>query len=164
MSQADIVSRAVAAVNEAMLDDAHWPAASARLEEACGATSSSLLVGEGFEGNVRIHFAEFYSRGERRRHLEDDYFAFYHARDERLPRVRRLPDSRIVPVRDLYTPEELRTSPTYNEALVRSGNQGGLNVRLDSPDGLRIVWALGDPESPAAGRQARSTSSAACCH
>ena len=155
MSQGDIVRRAVAALNEAMLDDAHWPVASARLEEACGATSSSLVVGEGFDGNVRVHFAEFYSRGERRRHLEDDYFAFYHAWDERLPRVRRLPDSRIVPVRDLYTPEEIRTSPTYNEALVRSGNQRGLNVRLDGPDGLRIVWALGDPEGPGAWASSR---------
>ena len=35
--------------------------------------------------------------------------------------------------------------PFYNEGLPRFGSQNGLMVRLDGPDGLRIVWAVGDP-------------------
>ena len=148
MSQADVIGRVVASLNEATLNDAHWPAACALLEEACGATSSELVVGEGFGDDVRIYFAEFYRRGRRRRHLEEEYFALYHPQDERLPRLRRLPDSQIVHVRDLFTQKEIKTSPTYNEALAKSGNQGALNVRLDGPDGLRIVWVIGGPADP----------------
>ena len=39
----------------------------------------------------------------------------------------------------------MKTSPAYNEGLRHSGAQNSLNVRLDGPDGLRIVWALADP-------------------
>ena len=48
-------------------------------------------------------------------------------------------------VKDLYTAEELKTSPTYNEILLRSQYQNGLNVRLDGPDTSHISWGLGDP-------------------
>ena len=48
-------------------------------------------------------------------------------------------------VKDLYTAEELKTSPTYNEMLLRSQYQNGLNVRLDGPDTSHISWGLGDP-------------------
>ena len=56
-SQGDIFNRAVTLLNEFMFDDAHWPAVSALLEGAYEARNSGLLVGEGLEGNVRIHFA-----------------------------------------------------------------------------------------------------------
>ena len=48
-------------------------------------------------------------------------------------------------VPDLYTAEELKTSPTYNEISLRSHYQDGLNVRLDGPDASHIAWGLGDP-------------------
>ena len=57
----------------------------------------------------------------------------------------RSPDSHLVHVKDLYTAEELKTSPTYNEILLRSQYQNGLNVRLDGPDTSHISWGLGDP-------------------
>ena len=51
-----------------------------------------------------------------------------------------------MPIADLYTAEELKTSPTYNEAFHRAHYQQGLNVRLDGPDDAsHISWALGDP-------------------
>ena len=56
-SQGDIFNRAVTLLNEFMFDDAHWPAVSALLEGAYEARNSGVLVGEGLEGNVRIHFA-----------------------------------------------------------------------------------------------------------
>ena len=48
-------------------------------------------------------------------------------------------------INDLYTAEELKTSPTYNEMLLRAGMQHSLNVRLDGPNGFYIVWGPGDP-------------------
>ena len=49
-----------------------------------------------------------------------------------------------MPVSDLYTERELRTSPTYNELLRRADAQAGLNIRMDGPHGIHIVWALAD--------------------
>ena len=65
--------------------------------------------------------------------------------DEHVPRVRQLPDSRLVHVRDLYTAEELKISPAYNELYVRAHCQDSVNVRLDTSEGSYITWALGDP-------------------
>ena len=65
-----------------------------------------------------------------------------------MSRFRQLPDSRLMHVTDLYTAEELKTSPTYNEGFVRGSMQDGVNVRLDGPDGSHIAWATADPVSP----------------
>lgn len=62
-----------------------------------------------------------------------------------MPRLRKLPDGRLAHVTELYTERELKTSRVYNEGLRHSGARQSLNVRLDGPDGLRIVWALADP-------------------
>ena len=59
--------------------------------------------------------------------------------------MRQLPDSRLVHVKDLYTAQELKTSPTYNEILRRGHFQAGLYVCLDGPDGSHVSWGLGDP-------------------
>ena len=69
--------------------------------------------------------------------------------DERIPRLTQLPHGRLVPLTELYTPEELKTSATYNEALPRGGYQNGLNVRLDGPHESHIVWTLADSTDPA---------------
>ena len=145
MSQNDTFQRILASLHAAALDDAHWPATAALIDDACGSTANGLIVGEGFEDDARVFFAKYYYRGERRQDMEREYFEVYHPVDERLPRLRRLPDSQLVRVRDLYSGEELRTSPVYNEGLPRIGSQNGLNVRLDGPAGMRIVWAFADP-------------------
>ena len=145
MSQYDTFDRILTLLHEAMLDDAHWPATSALIDEACGMTGNALVVGEGFGSDVRILSARFYCRGERRQDLERTYFEVYHPWDERLPRLRQLPDSRVAHVTELYTDEELKTSATYNECMRHSGAQNGLNVRLDGPNDSRIVWGLADP-------------------
>ena len=44
-----------------------------------------------------------------------------------------------------YMAEELKTSLTYNEALLRAKYQNGLNVLLDGPGGSRVTWSLADP-------------------
>ena len=104
------------------------------------------MFGDGrTEEDVRINFAWYFVRGERRRELERDYFENYYPLDERVPRLRRLPDSQLVHVTDLYTEEELKTSVTYNEMLARSQERNSIHVRLDGPKGSRIVWVINDP-------------------
>lgn len=62
-----------------------------------------------------------------------------------MPRFRLLPDSRLVRVAELYTDQERKTSPAFNEAMPLGETQNGLNVRLDGPDGSHIGWQLADP-------------------
>ena len=145
MNPSDAFDRVMASLHDAAFDDAEWPATSALIDEACGTTGNGLMVGEGFDEAVKIFFARFYFRGQRRQDLEHEYFTTYHPMDERLPRVRRLPDSQISRARDLYTDHELKTSVTYNEWLPRAGAQNSLNVRMGVPDGSRIVWTTADP-------------------
>ena len=145
MTRQDVYERILSSLHDAMLDDAHWPATSALIDEACGITGNALLVGEGPQDDIRVLPVGLYYRGQRREDLERDYVENYHPIDERVPRFRQLPDSHLVHVKDLYTAEELKTSPTYNEITLRSHYQDGLNVRLDGPDASHIAWGLGDP-------------------
>ena len=73
------------------------------IDEACGIEGNDLMVGEGPKDDVRALFVGIYSRGQRREDLEREYLERYHPTDERVPRVRRLPDSRLVHVTDLLT-------------------------------------------------------------
>ena len=145
MSDQDAFERILASLYDAMLDDTHWPATSALIDEACGISGNVLLVSEGPKNDIRVLFVGLYYRGQRRAELEREYLKVYHPIDERIPRFRQLPDSHLVRIKDLYTAEELKTSPTYNEILLRSQYQNGLNVRLDGPDTSHISWGLGDP-------------------
>ena len=139
-------SRAVlAALHDATLRDALWPHVSALIDEACGATGNAIVVSEGTGTNARIRFRAGYYRGERNEELEAYYFRHYHYRDERVPRLWQLPDGRLAHVPDLYTEQEKRTSPAYNEALPRTGDGNGVAVRLDGPDGTRITWTFANP-------------------
>ena len=145
MSQQDAFERILTSLHESMLDDAHWPGTSALIDEACGLTGNDLIVSEGPKDDLRVLFVGAYCRGQRREDQERDYLENYYPTDERVPRVRQLPDSRLVHVEDLFTADELKTSPTYNEMLPRTGGQDSLSTRLDGPDGSSIIWSLRDP-------------------
>ena len=133
-------------LNEAMLDDDGWATASAFIDEAVGAKGSILTFGdERVRGNIQIYFSRAYYRGEDRSAWQREYFRDYYPEDEHLPRLRALPDAAIVPVADLFTEQELRTSRMYNEALARFHGQKGLTMRLAGPSGSRIVWGIADP-------------------
>ena len=150
MSQRDAFDRVMASLHDAMLDDAHWPDTSALIDNACGITGNKLVVAEEHApGDVKVLFARFYRRRRRNLALEREYFRTYYLHDERVPRIRQLPDGHLAHVTDLYTEQELKTSPTYNELLVRCGGQNSLNVRMDGPGGSRIVWATTDPRRSA---------------
>ena len=150
MSWREAFERVVASLQETALDDALWPATSALIDDACGASGNSIIVSRGKGGRAEVLFVMHYSRGQRREDLERDYFRNYFPHDERIPRLRQLPDSRLVHVADLYTAEERKTSATLNEALPRYGCRNGLNVRLSLPDDLWITWAIADPVKPGA--------------
>ena len=145
MNTPDAFERILASLYDAMLDETRWPATSALIDEACGLTGNGLMVAEGPKDDVRGLFVGLYYRGQRREDLEREYLENYHAIDERVPRFRQLPVRRLVHITDLYTAEELKTSPTYNEILLRAGMQDGLNVRLPGLDGSHIGWSLNDP-------------------
>ena len=145
VSNRDPLQGILAALYDAMLDDTAWPRVSALIDEACGLTGNGLLVREDSIDDGRVLLVGTYCRGQRREDEERDYLENYMPIDERAPRVRKLPDGCLMLTRDLYTPEELKTSATYNEILPRIRAQNSLNVRLDGPDGSSIVWHLHDP-------------------
>ena len=148
MNHQDAFERILASLYDAMLDDTRWPATSAPIDETCGLTGNGILVAEGPPDDLRPHFVGLYFRGQRREDLERDYLENYHPIDERVPRFMQLPAGRPVHITDLYTAEELKTSPTYNEILPRAGMQDSLNVRLPGLDGSDIGWGLNDPVDP----------------
>ena len=145
MNSQDAFERILRSLYDAMLDETRWPATSALIDEACGITGNGLMVAEGPKNDVRGLFVGLYYRGQRREDLEREYLEHYHAIDERVPRFRQLPARRLVHITDLYTAEELKTSPIYNEILRRAGMQDGLNVQLPGLDGSHIGWGLNDP-------------------
>ena len=148
MSQQDAFDRILASLHEAMLDDSRWPVTSALIDDACRTMGNALLIGQGPADDIQVHLAGHYYRGERREDLEREYLESYHPRDERVPRLRQLPDSRVVHVTELYTAQELKTSPTYNEFLPRSSGQNSLNVRLGVSSGSHLTWVSRDPIAP----------------
>ena len=145
MSEPAAFARVLASLYDAMLDDTHWPATSALIDEACGIAGNALLVGEGPPDDIRVTFVGLYYRGQRRPDLEREYLDVYHPINEGIPRLRQLPDGHLVPIKDLYTAEELHTSRVYNEALRRGQYQQGVNVRLAGPGGSPMTWSLADP-------------------
>ena len=145
MSDDDRFAGILSSLHEAALDDALWPAASGRIDQACEMQGSTLVMARGHsQVDIEIFFARVCHHGERDEDWEQTYFGDYYPLDERVPRVTQLPDSHLVQVTDLYTEPERRTSRTYNESLAVAGYQEGLNVRLDGPEDTSIFWALAD--------------------
>ncbi len=146
MSSRNAFERILIALQEAALDDAGWQAASGLIDEACGTKGNMLVFGDGCsQDDIELFFARFCYRGQRCEEWERLYFDVYHARDERMPRLRRMPDSHLVHVSGLYSDREKKASPAYNEALPLSHMRDSLNVRMDGPGGSRIVWVMADP-------------------
>lgn len=146
MNRQDEFDRIVDSLNEAMLEEARWQDASARMDEAIGSHGSILAFGtEHSTGEIEMFFARIFSRGVDRSDLTRRYFHNYYPNDEHLPRLRVLPDSKIAHIDELFTEQERKTSRTYNEALAQFHGQDGLNIRLDGPGGSRITWGIADP-------------------
>ena len=145
MASHDTFERILASLYQATLDDAHWPATSALIDEGVGAVGNALVVGEGSGTEGRIHFARYLCRGESRHDVVREYFNDYYPDDAGMRRLMGLPEGQLVHVPDLYSEVERKTSRVYNEGWRRLGARNGLNVHFDDADGLRLVWAIGDP-------------------
>ena len=138
--------RILASLHEAALDPERWPGFSAVVDEALGVHGSSLLFGDG-ESNedVRIGFQWTCTRGQRRTDLERLYFGTYYPLDERVPRLRHAPDGHLLHNTEVFTEQELKTSPVYHVFSTQTNCGDAVNVRLDGPGGSRLVWMLHDP-------------------
>ena len=148
MSQQDAFDSIVAALHETALNDTLWPRTSTLIDEAVGMWGSHLAVESGHTRNdAEFVFGDAYCHGELVE-MGRMYANTYFPHDERVQRLLHLPDSRVVHVTQVYTEHELQTSPTYNEFLCRFGAGNGLNLRMDGPDGLHILWAFTDPDDP----------------
>ena len=145
MNPDDAFERILASLYEAMLDDARWPATSALIDEACGMVGNALVVGERSGGEERIRFVRHLYRGETRQEVIREYFDVHFPQDAGMRRLMGRPEGRLVHLPDLYTEEELKRSPVYNEGWRRLEAQNGLNVHFDEADGLGLVWSTGDP-------------------
>ena len=145
MSDQDAFERILASLHDATLDDALWPATSALIDAACETVGNTLVVSDGPPDATRIHFVGIYYRGQRAEALEREWLDVYQPVNECGPRFLQLPDSRMVPIADLYTAEELQTSRAYNEGLRRLRGQQGVIARLDEPHGGNIAWTSYDP-------------------
>ena len=142
MSQRDKLERIVQLLHEAALDETQWLAAASLISEACRSRGNVIAFCEGSSAvDTDVFFACFCFGGRHRDAWARRYFRDYWDRDERIPRVFRLPDGQLIPTGDLYTDPQKKTSRTYNEML-RPEMHEGLHVRLDGPEGCHIVWAL----------------------
>ena len=146
MDRQELFGRILESLYAGVLDDARWPATSGLIDEFCGSKGNSLVFGDGAaQDDVDIFFAQTCFRGQRHVELEQEYFAVYHAVDERVPRIRSLPDSQLTPAPSLFSEAEMKTSAVYNELLPRIYGRDGFIVRLDGPNRSRIVWGIGGP-------------------
>ena len=139
MNPDDAFERILMSLYRAGLDGAHWPAATALIEEAVGTGRNALVVSEGSDDERRIDFTRWLHRGESCEDFARTYFNVYYPHDEAVPRIERLSHGRLVRVRDLYSEDERKTSPVYNEGLPHLGNQNGLYTRFDGPHGQSVV-------------------------
>ena len=145
-SELNAFERILAALHEAALDPDRWPSTSALIDEALGTHGSTLASGDGeSEEDYRTHFMWTCHRGRRRRDLEHLWLETYLPLDEGIPRLRRRPFNRLIPIAGLYTEEELKTSEAYNalRTLAHAGN--AIDVRLEGANGSRIKWQVNDP-------------------
>ena len=146
MSEREAFERIVASLHEAAFDREGWSTATGLIDEALRTYGSSMTFSEGTSyEDTKIYFAWIYSRGQRHPEWERAYFEDYWRRDERIPRLRHLPDGRLFHHTELYTEEERKTSAAYNELFVRHHGSNAINVRLDGPNGTRVTWVIGDP-------------------
>ena len=148
MSQQDAFDRIVSALHDAALDNTLWPGASALIDAAVGMTGSHLTIVRGHSrDDAEFLFGDMYCHGELAV-FGAEYATTYFPHDERIPRLLHLPGRGIVHISEVYTEQELKTSPTYNEGLRRFDACNGLNLRMDRPDSTHIVWAFTDPLDP----------------
>ena len=156
MSHQDVFDHLLVALHDATMNEALWPSISALIDQACGTKGSYLLYGKGkLHKDVYFYSKSFCLGGELRKDIEEDYFNVYYPVDERVPRIKVLPDSKVTHVSDLYTDQEKSNSLAYNEMLPLTQTQDSLIVRLEGPGLTQIVWNIADPSDGYAWRSSQ---------
>ena len=146
MGQQDLYDRILRSLHEVAFDATGWPEAAGLIDAACDLKGNGLVFSGGrTQQDVEFYFSQFCFRGQRREDFERLYLRDYFPRDEKIPRVRQLPENLLVHSTELYTEAERKKSATFNEAMRLTSTQDTLYVRLDGPGGTHMVWALGDP-------------------
>ena len=146
MIRRDAFERILASLHEAAMDDARLSTASALIDDALGVYGNCMAVGDLHSGaDIQVYFARFFYQGYRHHEFEREYFERYFPLDERLPRIRRLPDSQLFHFADLFSEEEQKTSLVYNECSTLMLARNSINLRLDGSDGSSICWVINDP-------------------
>lgn len=149
MSEQEMFERTLVSLSEAALDDSKLVSAAAMINDLIGATGHSIAYGDpGSTLTPEVFFARFFAGTERRQDWERAYFAEYWQRDECLPRVLTLPDGELDFTGDLYTDQEKRVSPAYNEFRHVTRSRNGLFTVLDGSDGCRVLWSIADSAEP----------------
>ena len=107
MSEREAFDRILASLHEVALDPGHWSTATSLIDQALRTHGSSMVFGDGHsEEDIRIYFTWYFFRGQRHPELEREYYEVYYPLDERAPRMRCAPDSRLYHVTELYTEKE----------------------------------------------------------
>ena len=91
----DAYERMLQSLHAAALDETRWEPTSALIDEACGSRGNLLVLGHPRE-SAGILFARLCYHGQRHQEWEYEYNRRYEPGDEHLPRLTRLPDSKIV--------------------------------------------------------------------
>ena len=149
MTAQDRFERTLALLHRAALGDATWVSAAASVNALIRASGHSLGYGElRPEGDPEIFLARSFSGRRRRADWEDLYFGRYWGQDEALLRLGTLRAGELAHKPDLYTDEEKKTSPVYNDFRRLTRSQNGLFMVLDGLDGCGIVWSFADSLQP----------------
>ena len=107
-----------------------------------GQSITYVDVGPG--GEPEIQLSRFFLAAESRDDLRQLYYCDYYWRDEAIPRLAGLADGELAWKSDLYTDQEMKTSPAYNEFRVANKTQNGLFTAIHGLDGSAIVWSCGN--------------------
>lgn len=145
MNPPDAWDRLLTSLYDASLDSALWPVVSEMIDEALDVKGNALLIASGPEYEARFFLGVCLYRGQRRVDLEREYLETYYRLDDRLQRLRRLPAGKLLHLTEIYTKQELKTSPAYNDFGARSDGTNSLNVRLCGADGSDFAWVILDP-------------------
>ena len=146
MRDSGAFDRIVASLHEVSLDYSRWSSAAGLIDEALGIHGSSMIFADGdADEDIRVFFAWTLYRGEPHPELERLYYENFYPIDERPPRIRKAPDSRLLHMTEVYTADELKKSPAYNALRTHGLGGNGINIRLDGPRNSRITWVVHDP-------------------
>ena len=149
MSTQDLFDRTLVSLSEAALDDSKLVSAAAMIADLTRATGHSIAWGDPATMDVpEVFFARFFAGTERREDWERAYFGDCWGRDECILRLLGLQDGQFALIRDLYTDEEKKASPVYNEFRRATRSQDGLFMVLDGSEGCRVLWSIADSAEP----------------